>query len=168
MKHRKVKCGLIGPLATFARVNKFGFIETPYRIVKSSKLTDEIIVLTADEEDNLYSIMGCSIKDGKFKNQLVIARYNREFMLVPQRKFSTLVSPKQLVGISCGLIPFLEHDDANRALMGANMQRQAVPLLKTEQAYIGTGLENAVARDSSSVILQSLVLLKVLQVTRLL
>jgi DNA-directed RNA polymerase subunit beta len=143
--------GLIGPLATFARVNKYGFIETPYRKVSKGVMSDDIEYVTADIEDKFYiAAWDAPIENNAFKNDLVVARYNREFDLVAKDKIQYIgVSPKQLVGVSCGLIPFLEHDDANRALMGANMQRQAVPLISPEAPYVGTGLEKTVARDSS-------------------
>ena len=146
--------GLIGPLATFARVNEYGFIETPYRKVKNAKLTGEIEYITADIEDKFYiAPWDAPMINGKFKNDLVIARHNRQFNLELQDKIEYIgISPLQLVGVSCGLIPFLEHDDANRALMGANMQRQAVPLINPEAAFVGTGLERIVARDSSVVL----------------
>ncbi|RAP32091.1 DNA-directed RNA polymerase subunit beta, partial [Candidatus Marinamargulisbacteria bacterium SCGC AG-414-C22] len=146
--------GLIGPLATYAIVNEYGFIETPYRVIDNGNVTDEIIYISADEEDKLYICPWDShIENDKLKNDMVIAKYNRDFTLVPKNKIQYMgISPKQLIGVSCGLIPFLEHDDANRALMGANMQRQAVPLIQPEQAYVGTGLEKIVARDSSSVL----------------
>ena len=147
--------GLIGPLATFACVNEFGFIETPYRKVINGKVSDEIEHVTADLEDKYYiAPWDTPLKDGKFVDKLVIARNHRQFNLVSADLIQYVgVSPKQLVGVSCGLIPFLEHDDANRALMGANMQRQAVPLLFPENPFVGTGLEKIVARDSSSLVL---------------
>ena len=144
--------GLIGPLATFARVNDFGFIETPYIKVSKGKVSDKVEYITADIEDKFFIAPWDALlnTDGTFQNDLVIARHNRQFNLVPKNKIEYIgVSPKQLVGVSCGLIPFLEHDDANRALMGANMQRQAVPLTRPEAPYVGTGLEKTVARDSS-------------------
>jgi len=146
--------GLIGPLSTFARVNQYGFIETPYRKVKNCKITDEIEYITADIEDKFYiASWDAPVHNGEFKNELVVARYLRQFNLVSKDKIQYVgVSPKQLVGVSCGLIPFLEHDDANRALMGANMQRQAVPLISPEAPYVGTGLESVVAKSSSSLI----------------
>ncbi|RAP29858.1 DNA-directed RNA polymerase subunit beta [Candidatus Marinamargulisbacteria bacterium SCGC AG-343-D04] len=150
--------GLIGPLSTFAKVNEYGFIETPYYSVENGEITDKMIYITADEEDK-YNIAPWDAPsvDGKFQNDLVISRFNRQFILVPKTEIQYIgVSPKQLVGVSCGLIPFLEHDDANRALMGANMQRQAVPLINPEQAYVGTGLEKAIARDSSSVLISNI------------
>ena len=146
--------GLIGPLSAYARINEYGFIETPYKKVNDKKISNSIEYLTADVEDRFYiAAWDAPIVKGSFKNKMVIARYNRQFLLVPAEKVQYIgVSPKQLVGVSCGLIPFLEHDDANRALMGANMQRQAVPLVWPETPYIGTGMEKVVARDSSSVL----------------
>jgi DNA-directed RNA polymerase subunit beta len=146
--------GLIGPLATFAKINTYGFITSPYKKVEKCTVTEEIVYISADEEDDLYIAPWDSPQDkNKFSKELVIARHKRQFILVSRDKIQFIgVSPKQLVGISCGLIPFLEHNDANRALMGANMQRQAVPLIQTEAPYVGTGLETVVAGDSSSVI----------------
>ena len=146
--------GLIGPLATFAIVNEYGFIETPYRVVDNGVIKDEIHYISADEEDKFYICPWDSpLVGNKLKNEKVISKFKRDFILVEQNKIQYMgISPKQLIGVSCGLIPFLEHDDANRALMGANMQRQAVPLVRPEQAYIGTGLEKTIARDSSSVL----------------
>ncbi len=145
--------GLIGPLATFARVNEFGFIETPYRKVLKGTIQNTIENITADIEDKFFiAPWDTQLEGSTFKSEMVIARHNRQFILVPRDKIQFIgVSPKQLVGVSCGLIPFLEHDDANRALMGANMQRQAVPLIKPEAPYVGTGLERIVARDSSGI-----------------
>lgn len=142
--------GLIGPLATFARVNEFGFIETPYRQVKGGKLTDKIDYVTADIEDKYYIAPWDSpVSGGKFTGVNVIARHNREFILADAQEIQYIgVSPYQLLGVACGLIPFLQHDDANRALMGANMQRQAVPLIQSEAPFVGTGLERIVARDA--------------------
>ena len=142
--------GLIGPLATFAQVNEFGFIETPYRKVQNHLITDTVELLTADLEDKYYIAPWDTPSDkGKLKNDYVVARFNRQFLVVPSSKIQFIgVSPRQLIGVSCGLIPFLEHDDANRALMGANMQRQAVPLINSEAPYVGTGLEKIIARDS--------------------
>ena len=146
--------GLIGPLAAFARVNEYGFIETPYRKVEKGRITDKVEYVTADIEDKFYiAPWDAPVEDNKFKNKLVISRHNRQFNLVSSDKIEYVgVSPKQLVGVSCGLIPFLEHDDANRALMGANMQRQAVPLISPEAPYIGTGLEKTVAKYSSALV----------------
>ncbi len=147
--------GLINSMCTFARINEFGFIETPYRIVKDGKASSEIEYLTADQEEG-YLIAQASNpikKDGSFINKQITAREHGEFLEVdPKRVHLMDVSPKQLVSVAAGLIPFLEHDDANRALMGANMQRQGVPLLKSDSPYIGTGLEAKAARDSRAVI----------------
>lgn len=147
--------GLINSMCTFARINEFGFIETPYRIVKDKKVTNEIEYLTADQEEGyLIAQANNPIKDdGSFTTKTITAREQGEFLeLDPKRVHLMDVSPKQLVSVAAGLIPFLEHDDANRALMGANMQRQGVPLLTSESPYIGTGLEAKAARDSRSVI----------------
>ncbi|MBD3316716.1 MAG: DNA-directed RNA polymerase subunit beta, partial [Chitinivibrionales bacterium] len=148
--------GLIASLSTFARVNNFGFIETPYQRVENGSLTGDIDYLTADMEDN-YRIAQANtpMEDGrKLKGPVVFSRYRGDFPLVPPEDIRYAdVSPMQLVSIAAGLIPFLEHDDANRALMGSNMQRQAVPLLRTEAPFIGTGLEGRAARDSGCMIL---------------
>ncbi len=142
--------GLIGPLATHARINEFGFIETPYIKVKDGSLTEDVEFLTADFEDKFnLAPWDTRLNGRKIKEDLVVVRSNREFRLVAADEVNYIgVSPKQLVGVACGLIPFLEHDDANRALMGANMQRQAVPLVYAEAPYVGTGLEATVAKDS--------------------
>ena len=142
--------GLIGPLATYARVNEFGFIETPYRKIVNQEVTNEVVYFTADLEENYYiAAWDAPIENSKFINKFVVARYQKQFLLVPSEKIQYIgVSSKQLVGVSCGLIPFLEHDDANRALMGANMQRQAVPLMYSQAPHVGTGLEEVVARDA--------------------
>lgn len=143
--------GLIISLSTYARVNEFGFIETPYREVKDGKVTGEVKFLNALDEGN-YAIAQANApldKKGKFARDLVSARSAGEFMMVrPEEVRFMDVSPNQLVSVAASLIPFLEHDDANRALMGSNMQRQAVPLLCTEAPLIGTGMESVVARDS--------------------
>ncbi len=166
--------GLIGYLSTYARVNPFGFLETPYRKVHDGKLTDEIVYLTADEEEE-YVVAQANAKtdaDGNFLDDSVLARSSpqaaslrdlklqlerdvffgatTEISQVPATEVQMMdVSPKQIVSIGTGLIPFLEHDDANRALMGANMQRQAVPLLTAEAPYIGTGIERRAAIDAA-------------------
>lgn len=142
--------GLIGPMATFARVNKYGFVETPYFKVKNGKVTDEVDFLAADVEENYYiAPWDTPVKDGVLQKAEVVTRYQRDFHFTPLKDVQYIgVSPRQLLGVACGLIPFLEHDDANRALMGANMQRQAVPILRTESPYVGTGLESVVARDT--------------------
>ncbi len=149
--------GLIGSLSTYARVNQYGFIETPYRKVDKEKgiVTNEIVYLTADEEDE-YVIAQANApldEEGHFKTARVNARRGREILVVPSSEVDYMdVSPKQVVSVATALIPFLEHDDANRALMGANMQRQAVPLLKTEAPLVGTGIEHRVALDSGVVL----------------
>ncbi len=147
--------GLISSLAAYAKVYQFGFIETPYRKVKGGVVTDEVIYLTADQEDDYYVAPASTQIDSKnkFVNEYVIARKQGEFPLVPRDQVQLMdVSPKQLVSIAAGLIPFLEHDDANRALMGSNMQRQAVPLLVTDSPLVGTGLEGKAAYDSGAMV----------------
>ena len=148
--------GLIASLSTYARVNRFGFIETPYRKVENGVVTDEIEFLSAIEEDR-YVIAQASAEvtaDGNFVRDLISARSGGEFILVPPTEINYMdVSPKQLVSVAASLIPFLENDDANRALMGSNMQRQAVPLLRTEAPIVGTGMEAVAARDSGAVVL---------------
>ncbi|MCC8020717.1 MAG: DNA-directed RNA polymerase subunit beta [Akkermansia sp.] len=148
--------GLINSLCTYARINEFGFIETPFRRVKNGKVTDEVDYLTADMEENFLIAQANNPldKNGKFTTPRVTARERGEFLEVDPKKISYMdVSPKQLVSIAAGLIPFLEHDDANRALMGANMQRQGVPLLVSDAPLVGTGIEGKCARDSRSVVL---------------
>ncbi|MBI3872519.1 MAG: DNA-directed RNA polymerase subunit beta [candidate division Zixibacteria bacterium] len=143
--------GLIASLATFARINRYGFLETPYRRVKNGIVTSDIIYLTADEEDKHQIAQANEPLDdkGRFVNELVRARQRSDFpMLTPTEVDFMDVAPEQLVSVAASLIPFLEHDDANRALMGSNMQRQAVPLLKAESPIVGTGIEGRVARDS--------------------
>ena len=170
--------GLIGALSTYARVNEFGFIETPYRRVKNGKVTDEIVYMAADEEEN-YVVAQANTpvnKDGSFKDSRVLVRRSpqaatlddlrkmleaesffgatTDIASVPPEEVDFIdVSPKQIVSVATALIPFLEHDDANRALMGANMQRQAVPLVRAEAPYVGTGIERRAARDGADVIL---------------
>jgi DNA-directed RNA polymerase subunit beta len=143
--------GLIGSLATYARVNKYGFLETPYRKVVDGKVTPEIIYLSADQED-FYRVAPGDLKvdpSGELIGDLIPVRYRNDFLATPPNQVDFVaVSPVQIVSLGTALIPFLEHDDANRALMGANMQRQAVPLLKSEKPIVGTGLERQVARDS--------------------
>ncbi len=144
--------GLISSLSMYARVNEFGFIETPYRRVVNGKVSATVIdYLTADQEEN-YVIAQANAPlnaDGSFAKDTVAGRYRGEFLEVEVGRVNYMdVSPKQVVSVAAGLIPFLEHDDANRALMGANMQRQAVPLLRTESPYVATGVESRVARDS--------------------
>lgn len=148
--------GLIASLATFARVNDFGFIETPYRKVERGRVTSQIEYLTADrEEQYVIAQANASVDEkGRFLTERVTCRHKGEFLdAEPSRIDYMDVSPKQLVSVAAGLIPFLEHDDANRALMGSNMQRQAVPLLVTEPPLVCTGLEEKVARDSHAVLL---------------
>ena len=143
--------GLIASLATYAKVNEFGFIETPYREVVNGKVTDKIRYFSALEEEQYYVTQANAPVDehGKFKADLIPARKGEEFFLINPDQVNLMdVSPKQLVGVSAALIPFLEHDDGNRALMGSNMQRQAVPLVVTEAPLIGTGMEKIVGRDS--------------------
>ncbi len=144
--------GLISSLSMYARVNEFGFIETPYRRVVNGKVSSTVIdYLTADQEES-YVIAQANAPlnpDGSFARETVAGRYRGEFLEVEASRANYMdVSPKQVVSVAAGLIPFLEHDDANRALMGANMQRQAVPLLRTERPYVATGIEGRVARDS--------------------
>ena len=149
--------GLIGSLTTFARINEYGFIETPYRRVIDSKVTDEIVYLTADEEDKYIIAQANEPFDPetrKFLNNRVSVRYREDILEVPSNQVQLMdVSPKQLVSIATALIPFLENDDANRALMGSNMQRQAVPLLRTQAPLVGTGMEYKAAVDSGVVVL---------------
>ncbi|MGF1660307.1 MAG: DNA-directed RNA polymerase subunit beta [Rubrimonas sp.] len=147
--------GLINSLASFARVNKYGFIETPYRKVVEGRVTDEVIYLSATEEMR-YVIAQANAEldaEARFVNDLVSTRKGGEFMMNPREQIDFIdVSPKQLVSVAASLIPFLENDDANRALMGSNMQRQAVPLVKAEAPFVGTGIEEIVARDSGAAI----------------
>ena len=147
--------GLINSLATYARVNKYGFIESPYRKVVDGKVTDEVIYLSAMAEGR-HTIAQANArldKEGHFVESFVSCRKAGEFTIAPASEIDLIdVSPKQLVSVAASLIPFLENDDANRALMGSNMQRQAVPLLRTEAPLVGTGMEEAVARDSGVVI----------------
>jgi DNA-directed RNA polymerase subunit beta len=170
--------GLIGGLATFARVNEFGFIESPYRMVTDGKVSDEIRYLTADEEEEFVVAQANAplTEDGTFRNPRVLVRKSpqgasladlklqmerdtyfaatTEISYVPAEEVQLMdVSPKQIISVATGLIPFLEHDDANRALMGANMQRQAVPLLRAEAPYIGTGIEARAAFDAADMVL---------------
>src|SRR5216110_2175852 len=148
--------GLISSMSTFARINEFGFIETPYRKVANGRVTDEIEYLTADREENFLVAQANAPIDGRghFTGEKVSVRYRGDFLEVDPSKVNYMdVSPKQLVSVAAGLIPFLEHDDANRALMGSNMQRQGVPLIVSEMPLVGTGLEEKVARDSHAVVL---------------
>ncbi len=172
--------GLIGGLASYARVNEFGFIESPYRVVTDGRVTDEIVYLAADEEEE-YVVAQANApidSDGRFINPRVLVRRSpqaaslqdlrlqleqevffgatTEISYVPPDEVQMMdISPKQIVSVATALIPFLEHDDANRALMGANMQRQAVPLVRTEAPYIGTGVEGRAARDAADMVIAS-------------
>tara|TARA_R110002096_G_scaffold159011_4_gene324611 strand:- start:20506 stop:24342 length:3837 start_codon:yes stop_codon:yes gene_type:complete len=146
--------GLINSMSTFARINEFGFIETPYRKIVKGVVKPEIEYLTADQEEQHYIAQANNEFDekGKFLNKRITVRYRGDFLdLEPTQSSYMDVSPKQLVSVAAGLIPFLEHDDANRALMGSNMQRQGVPLLISDSPYIGTGMEAKVAQDSRAV-----------------
>ena len=145
--------GLINSLATYARVNKYGFVETPYRKVKDGRVTDEVIYLSAMEEGRYTVAQANAEMDnrGRFTEDLIVCRHAGDVHLVPRDKVDFMdVSPKQLVSVAAALIPFLENDDANRALMGSNMQRQAVPLVRSEAPFVGTGMEGVVARDSGA------------------
>ena len=147
--------GLINSLSTFARVNKYGFIETPYRKVIDGKVTSDVTYLSAMEEQKHTVAQASALlnADGSFGEELVSARQNGEFVMAPRDTVTLMdVSPKQLVSVAASLIPFLENDDANRALMGSNMQRQAVPLVKADAPFVGTGMEETVARDSGAAI----------------
>ena len=148
--------GLIGSLCTYARVNEYGFIETPYRKVVNGRVTDEIVYMTADEEDK-YAIAQANEPlndDGTFVHQRLAARYRDDVIhVLPDQVEFMDVSPKQIVSVATSLIPFLEHDDAGRALMGSNMQRQAVPLMRTEAPLVGTGMEAKSAEDSGIMVL---------------
>jgi len=149
--------GLIGSLSTFARINEYGFIETPYRRVDKENIvvTHDVVYLTADDEDE-YIIAQANApidEEGRFLNNSVTCRFQKDTVLVPPEEVDYMdVSPKQLVSVATALIPFLENDDANRALMGSNMQRQAVPLLKSEAPLVGTGMEAKAALDSGVVV----------------
>ncbi|MEM7463425.1 MAG: DNA-directed RNA polymerase subunit beta [Pseudomonadota bacterium] len=147
--------GLINSLATFARVNKYGFIESPYRKIVDGKVTDEVVYLSAMEEAR-YTVAQANADlndDGSFASEFVVCRHAGDVMMVPRDNVHLMdVSPKQLVSVAAALIPFLENDDANRALMGSNMQRQAVPLVRAEAPYVGTGMEAVVATDSGAAI----------------
>ena len=147
--------GLINSLATFARVNKYGFIESPYRKIIDGKVTREVVYLSAMEESKHYVAQANSslTDDGKFVDEFVVCRHANEVLMAPRENIDLMdVSPKQLVSVAAALIPFLENDDANRALMGSNMQRQAVPLVRAEAPFVGTGMEPIVARDSGAAI----------------
>src|SRR6516162_4258677 len=143
--------GLIASLSTYARVNEFGFIETPYRKVEEGRVTNDVSFYSALEEEGKYIAQATVQMDetGKFKESLVSARYNGEFKIVMPEMVELMdVAPNQMVSVAAALVPFLEHDDANRALMGANMQRQAVPLVRSHAPLVGTGMEGKLARDS--------------------
>ena len=148
--------GLINSLATFARVNQYGFIESPYRKVSGGKVTDEVVYLSAMEEGNFNIAQAnepINSKSGKFENESVNCRKSGGFVMISPDEIDYMdVSPKQLVSVAAALIPFLENDDANRALMGSNMQRQAVPLLRSESPLVGTGIEDIVAKDSGAAV----------------
>jgi DNA-directed RNA polymerase subunit beta len=147
--------GLIASLSTYARINEFGFIETPYRAVEGGKATPEVAYYSALQEQGHYIAQANSAMDdsGRFVNDQVQCRHNEEFEMVTPAEVTLMdVSPNQLVSVAASLIPFLEHDDANRALMGSNMQRQAVPCLRTDAPLVGTGMETHVARDSGSTV----------------
>ena len=147
--------GLINSLATYALVNKYGFIESPYRRVRDAKVTDEVEYLSATEETKHYIAQANAhlTDDGRFARDMVICRHAGDVLMVPSERVDYIdVSPKQLVSVAAALIPFLENDDANRALMGSNMQRQAVPLVRAEAPFVGTGMEAVVARDSGAAV----------------
>ncbi|MCY3985392.1 MAG: DNA-directed RNA polymerase subunit beta [Roseovarius sp.] len=148
--------GLINSLATFARVNKYGFIETPYRKVAKGQVTDDVTYLSATEEMRHTVAQANAVLDkrGRFVNEMVNTRKAGDYMLAPNEQVELIdVSPKQMVSVAASLIPFLENDDANRALMGSNMQRQAVPTMQSEAPLVGTGIERVVARDSGAAVL---------------
>jgi DNA-directed RNA polymerase subunit beta len=143
--------GLINSLSCYARTNQYGFLETPYRRVENGRISDQIDFLSAIEEGEFAIAQANATKDatGQLTDELVSCRYQNEFTLMPRERINYMdVSPKQIVSVAASLIPFLEHDDANRALMGSNMQRQAVPTLRAETPLVGTGMERPVAVDS--------------------
>jgi len=146
--------GLISSLAIYSAVDEYGFLVTPYRKVNNGKLADEVVWLRADEENDAYlAPADATVENGKLVGDNLIARYRADFEMVPVDKVQYIdVAPSQMVGVSAGLIPFLEHDDANRALMGSNMQRQAVPLLVSEPPIVATGMERDVAANSGMII----------------
>jgi DNA-directed RNA polymerase subunit beta len=146
--------GLISSLAIYSAVDEYGFLVTPYRKVTGGRLTEEVVWLRADEESEAFlAPADATVENGKLKGDTIIARYHADFELVPIDKVQYIdVAPSQMVGVSAGLIPFLEHDDANRALMGSNMQRQAVPLLVAEPPVVATGMERDVAHNSGMII----------------
>ena len=147
--------GLIGSLATHARVNDYGFVESPFFVVKDGKVTDEVVYMTADEDEN-FRCAPADVqlnKDNTFKQKQVPVRYKSEFIMSDSSKVDFVgVCPIQIISVATSMIPFIEHDDANRALMGSNMQRQSVPLLITERPVVGTGMERRVAKDSGMVV----------------
>ncbi|MGE4469178.1 MAG: DNA-directed RNA polymerase subunit beta [Desulfovibrio sp.] len=147
--------GLIVSLTTYAKVNDFGFIETPFRVVKDTQVTDEVMYVDATQEaGEVVAQANAPLEDGRFVNDMVTSRIHGDVTMVPSEEVTLMdISPSQIVSISAALIPFLEHDDANRALMGSNMQRQAVPLLRSEKPLVGTGMEAAVAQDSGACLL---------------
>ncbi len=148
--------GLINSLTVYSKVNKYGFIETPYKKVENGYVTDDVVYISAIEEKGL-KIAGSDTEvgdDGKIKADSVLCRENGEWVMLPSAEVNYMeISPKQLVSVGSSLIPFLENDDANRALMGANMQRQAVPLIRNDAPFVGTGMEETVARDSKATVL---------------
>ena len=147
--------GLINSLATFARVNKYGFIEAPYRRVKEGKVSDEVVYLSAMEESKYFVAQANAVLDdkGNLTEDIVVCRHAGDVVMTQRDRVDFMdVSPKQLVSVAAALIPFLENDDANRALMGSNMQRQAVPLVRADAPLVGTGMESVVARDSGAAI----------------
>jgi len=148
--------GLVNTLSTYAKVNEFGFIEAPYRVVKDGRVTDEVVYLTATQEEE-KTIAPASVKideeTGEILDDLIEARKDGEIILVDKKEVDLYdLNPKMIVGVGASLIPFLEHDDANRALMGSNMQRQGVPLLRSEAPMVGTGMEKYVARDAWQIV----------------
>ncbi len=148
--------GLIASLSAFAQVNQFGFIETPYRRVVDGRATDKVDFLSASQEEKFVIAQAKTEMDdqNRFTTEMISARHNGEYVMVVPEKIDYMeISPKQLISVAAAIIPFLEHDDANRALMGSNMQRQAVPLLKPEAPIVGTGMEEIVARDSGTVVI---------------
>ena len=150
---------MINSLAAFARTNEYGFLESPFRKAKEGKVTDEFEYLSAIEEGDFVIAQASALLDNRnrFIEELVPVRYKNEFSLMPPERVDFMdVSPQQVVSVAASLIPFLEHDDANRALMGSNMQRQAVPLVKTEAPYVGTGMEDNVARDSGEALISNI------------
>jgi DNA-directed RNA polymerase subunit beta len=147
--------GLITSMATFARINDYGFLETPYVKVKNGKLTDEVVYLSADEEDRYFIAQANEPldKSGKFVADKIMVRRRSDYPIIPASEVQYMdVSPRQIVSVAAAMIPFLEHDDANRALMGSNMQRQAVPLLRPEAPLVGTGMERKAAIDAGVVV----------------